>query len=72
MVALSSLLFGTHYVTDVLAGIALGLAWAGVVYTLVERIFQEGTEGNQEPAQTVIDLQGLRAPGLFKKQPSSG
>jgi undecaprenyl-diphosphatase len=30
---------GNHYLTDVLAGYALGLAWAGLVYTLIEKIF---------------------------------
>jgi undecaprenyl-diphosphatase len=28
-----------HYFTDVLAGYAMGIAWFGVVYTLVERYF---------------------------------
>jgi undecaprenyl-diphosphatase len=28
-----------HYLTDVLAGYAMGIAWSGVVYTLVERYF---------------------------------
>ena len=28
-----------HYLTDVLAGYALGIAWAGLAYTLIERIF---------------------------------
>ena len=28
-----------HYLTDVLAGYAIGIAWFGVVYTLVERYF---------------------------------
>jgi undecaprenyl-diphosphatase len=30
---------GGHYLTDVLAGYALGLAWASLVYTLIENIF---------------------------------
>ena len=72
MVALSSLLFGTHFASDVIAGVALGLAWAGVVYTLSERIFQEGTAGNQESSQKAISFQGLRAPGLFKMRPMLG
>jgi len=63
IVALSSLLFGTHYATDVIAGVAIGLAWAGLVYTMVERIFQQGT------SQTAIAFQGLRTPGFFKMRP---
>ncbi|HEX9388903.1 MAG TPA: phosphatase PAP2 family protein, partial [Anaerolineales bacterium] len=30
---------GGHYLTDILAGYALGIAWAGLVYTVIERIF---------------------------------
>jgi undecaprenyl-diphosphatase len=29
-----------HYLTDVLAGYALGLAWSGVVYTLIELYYK--------------------------------
>ena len=72
IVALSSLLFGTHYATDVIAGYALGLAWAGLVFTLVERIFRDGTVGNQGSLQKEISFQGLRAPGLFKRKPLIG
>jgi membrane-associated phospholipid phosphatase len=42
------------------------------VYTLAERIFQEGTTGNQESSLKVISFQGLRAPGLFKMRPMLG
>ena len=31
---------GGHYLTDVLAGYAVGIAWAGLFYTLVELYFQ--------------------------------
>jgi undecaprenyl-diphosphatase len=72
MVPLSSLLFGTHYASDVIAGVALGLAWAGLAYTLVEWMFQEGMAENQKSVQTSITLQGLRAPGLFKRRPIFG
>lgn len=37
---------GGHYLTDVIAGYALGIAWAGLVYTLIERTFKEGNFGN--------------------------
>lgn len=67
MVILSSLLFGTHYASDVIAGIALGLAWAGVAYTLAEKMFQDGTVGNE-----TIVFEGLRSPGLFKRRPILG
>ena len=36
-IGFSRLILGGHYVTDVVAGYALGLAWAGLVYTLLER-----------------------------------
>jgi membrane-associated phospholipid phosphatase len=35
----SRLILGGHYLTDLLAGYALGIAWAGLVFTLIERIF---------------------------------
>lgn len=40
-VGLSRVFQGGHYLTDVLAGYALGLAWASLVYTLIESIFKE-------------------------------
>lgn len=30
---------GGHYLTDIIAGYALGLAWAALVFTLIERLF---------------------------------
>ena len=72
LVALSSPLFGTHYASDVIAGVALGLAWAGLVYTLAEKIFQEGMAGNHDSLQKVTAFQRLRAPGLFKRRPIIG
>lgn len=30
-----------HYLTDVLAGYALGIAWSGMIYTLIEMYFQK-------------------------------
>ncbi len=37
----SRLFVGDHYLSDVLAGYALGIAWSGLVYTLVELIFKK-------------------------------
>ncbi len=37
-IGFSRLFLGGHYLTDLLAGFALGIAWAGLVYTLIERI----------------------------------
>jgi membrane-associated phospholipid phosphatase len=37
-IGFSRLFLGGHYLTDLLAGYSLGLAWAGLVYTLIERI----------------------------------
>jgi membrane-associated phospholipid phosphatase len=37
-----SLIFtGGHYLTDILAGYAVGIAWFGLAYTLIEMFFQE-------------------------------
>jgi membrane-associated phospholipid phosphatase len=38
-VGFSRLFLGGHYLTDILAGYSLGLAWAALVFTLVERFF---------------------------------
>ncbi len=71
-VGFSGLLLGGHYVTDVIAGYAVGLAWAGLVYTLTERFFPEGTVCNQEKLVMRTPVEGLRAPGLFKRWPIIG
>jgi membrane-associated phospholipid phosphatase len=39
-VGFSRVFTGGHYLTDILAGYAVGLAWAGLAYTLVELIFR--------------------------------
>lgn len=53
-VGFSRLFVGDHYPTDVLAGYAVGLAWAGLVYTVVERFAKKRNERQQPPAQTTF------------------
>ena len=69
-VGFSGLLLGDLYVTDVIAGYALGIAWAGLVYTLMEQSVGEGTVPSQENASS--SNEGLRAPGLFRRRPIIG
>ena len=38
-IGFSRLFLGGHYLTDVVAGYALGIAWAGLVFTLIERLW---------------------------------
>lgn len=73
-VGVSRVLLGGHFVTDVVAGYALGIAWAGLVYTLVERLFptRDNLTSAQESPQVVNAGLGLRAPGLFKQLPLIG
>jgi membrane-associated phospholipid phosphatase len=71
-IGLSSLLFGIHYATDVIAGSALGLAWAGLVYMLAERMIPAGNVGRLERVQKAGEFHGLRVPRLFKQRPMLG
>lgn len=41
-IGFSRLFLNAHYLTDVIAGLALGVAWGGLVFTLVEKLFQGG------------------------------
>ncbi len=71
-IGFSSLLLNSYYATDVIAGYALGIAWAGLVYTLLERFFPEATLRNQENSAKSTSYSGLRAPGWFRRWPIIG
>jgi undecaprenyl-diphosphatase len=71
-IGMSSLLLGGHYLTDVVGGYAVGLAWAGLVYTLTEKLLGGDTLQSQTHGRTATTDQGLRAPGLFKSRPMIG
>ena len=45
-VGFSRVFTGGHYLTDVLAGYAVGIAWCGMVYTSVELYFQKRNSQN--------------------------
>ena len=71
-IGIGTILRGDNYVTDVIAGYALGLAWAGLVYTLMEGFFKDGTvQGWGSPVKAEPD-EGLRTPGWFRRWPIIG
>src|SRR5690349_10663317 len=45
-IGFSRLFLGGHYLTDVLAGYALGIAWAGLIFTLIETILMRRKTSN--------------------------
>ncbi len=52
-IGFSRMFVGDHYLTDVLAGYGLGVAWSGLVYTLVEviaRKIKHKTSKKNQPA----------------------
>lgn len=71
-IGFSSLLRGDNYVTDVIAGYALGLAWAGLVYTLMERSLKDTSIQSRAIPITGVPFEGLRSPGWFKNWPMLG
>ncbi len=49
-VGFSRIFTGGHYLTDILAGYAVGLAWSGMAYTLIEIYFQKRRSHNVKEA----------------------
>jgi undecaprenyl-diphosphatase len=45
-IGFSRVFTGGHYLTDVLAGYAVGIAWSGLIYTLIEAVFQKNRSKN--------------------------
>ena len=45
-VGFSRIFTGGHYLTDILSGYAIGIAWFGVAYTLIELYFQKRRNQN--------------------------
>jgi membrane-associated phospholipid phosphatase len=45
-IGFSRVFLGGHYLTDIVAGYALGLAWAGLVFTLIESLFMKRKVGS--------------------------
>lgn len=41
-IGFSRLFTASHYLTDLIAGYAVGIAWAGIVYASIERTFKQG------------------------------
>ena len=40
-VGFSRVFTGGHYLTDILSGYAVGIAWSGLIFTLIELVFQK-------------------------------
>lgn len=45
-IGFSRIFTGGHYLTDILAGYAVGFAWSGLIYTLIEVYFQKRRSRN--------------------------
>ncbi|HEX7434718.1 MAG TPA: phosphatase PAP2 family protein, partial [Anaerolineaceae bacterium] len=45
-VGFSRVFTGGHYLTDVLAGYAVGIAWSGLAFTLIEIYFKKRRSQN--------------------------
>jgi membrane-associated phospholipid phosphatase len=53
-IGFSRLYLGGHYLTDIIAGYALGLAWAGLVFTLIESFFLNEKLANRKEKVGVL------------------
>ncbi len=59
MVGFSRLYVGDHYLTDVLAGYAVGLTWGGFTFTFVEIYFwKHGDEVHRLPEKELVSESG--------------
>lgn len=47
-IGFSRIFTGGHYLTDILSGYAVGIAWSGLIYTLIEIYFQKRRSRNVE------------------------
>jgi membrane-associated phospholipid phosphatase len=54
-IGFSRIFTGGHYLTDILAGYAVGLAWAGLAYTLIEIYFQKRRSRNVQKEEIQIN-----------------
>lgn len=48
-VGFSRIFVGHHFLTDLVAGYAMGIAWSGLAYTLIELIFRKKAEPERIP-----------------------
>ncbi len=71
-VGFSGLMLGGNYLTDVIAGYALGFAWAALIYTLMEKLFENWSVQNQKSPLQDSSSVGLQTPGLFGRRPIFG
>jgi membrane-associated phospholipid phosphatase len=44
-IGFARLFLGGHYLSDIVAGYSLGIAWAGLVFTLLEKYFEKNKNG---------------------------
>jgi membrane-associated phospholipid phosphatase len=54
-VGFSRIFVGHHFLTDLVAGYAMGIAWSGLAYTLIEMIFRNRAEPGPVPPRLPND-----------------